>query len=55
MRRMAALVTDVPAIQVGPWDENQGLKHNRNIELYLLFLTSGVSRIEGFLGAFCLR
>src|SRR6266404_2489359 len=39
----------------GPWDENQGLKHNRNIELYLLFLTSGVSRIEGFLGAFCLR
>src|SRR5713101_7545266 len=41
--------------RAAPWDETQGLKHNRNIELYLLFLTSGVSCIEGLLRALRLR
>jgi hypothetical protein len=38
-----------------PWDETQGLKHNRGIELCLSFLASEVSTVEGFLPALRLR
>jgi hypothetical protein len=38
-----------------PWSDAQGLKDNRGTELYLLFLTSGVSGVEDFLRASRLR